>query len=279
MKLTLYSLMRMAGYKPQDMKAKLVRHRSLKYDLPELLRRGQFDLYQWSQSRHLFNCNVVLSFLGVGPHHAKLIGVYDVVAHHEKTRPWPSDYLYPQMQTASHWYDVKRHVAFDDLEDRVVIDWGPSPRSWCQRLTDRDVVEIRPAGFHSVFPGYMDFVLTFSELCQIVEHPSANSSWHEKLSAVGGVYLITDESTGRQYVGSACGKDGILGRWRSYAANGHGGNQLLKELIADNSGAKLNLRYTILRTVSHSISPKEIVEMEGLFKQKLGSRVQGLNIN
>ncbi len=279
MKVTLYSLMRMIGYEPDMMKAKLVRHRSSAYDLPELLRRGQFDLYQWSQSRHLFNCDVVFSFLGVGSHHAKLIGVYDIVAHREEIRPWPKDYLYPQMQKPSHWYDVKRHPAFGDLEDRVVIDWGPSPRCWCQWLTDRDLVEIRPAGFHSVFPGYMDFVLTYTELCQIVEHPSANASWHDKLSAVGGVYLITDEATGRQYVGSACGKDGILGRWRNYARNGYGGNRLLQELVGTSPNAKLNLRYTILRTVSHSISPKEVIELEGLFKQKLGSRVQGLNIN
>ena len=141
------------------------------------------------------------------------------------------------------------------------------------------MVEIRSSGFHSPFPGYMDFVLSFAELCQIVEHPSANQSWHEKLSAVGGVYLITDESTGKQYVGSATGKDGILGRWRNYTTNGHGGNQLLEELISSDPEAKFKLRYTILRTVSHSISKKEVIEMETLFKQKLGSRVQGLNKN
>jgi hypothetical protein len=46
-----------------------------------------------------------------------------------------------------------------DLEHRLVIDRGASPRSWQQWLSDRPVVEIRPPGFHSVFPGYISLII------------------------------------------------------------------------------------------------------------------------
>ncbi|MFF2589646.1 hypothetical protein ACFVSS_17475 [Peribacillus butanolivorans] len=44
---------------------------------------------------------------------------------------------------------------------------------------------------------------------------------------------IKTEATkeGKQYVGSASGKEGLLGRWKEYAINGHGNNTKLKELI------------------------------------------------
>jgi hypothetical protein len=279
MELSLYNLLRMYGYDPGIMIAKVIRHRSWEYDLDELVRRGQFDLYQWSQAHHIYNCDQVISFLGVGAHYAKLVGIYDVLRHHEGIRPWPEGYMYPEMGTPTHWYDVKKHSKPADLEHRLVIDWGASPRSWHQWLTDRPVVEIRPPGFHSVFPGYMDFVLSFTELRQIMDYPDANQSWHQKLSAVGGVYLITDDASGRQYVGSATGKDGLLGRWRSYAKEGHGGNALLRQLVSSDPEARNSLHFTILCTVSHSISQKEVIEMECLFKRKLGSRVEGLNQN
>jgi hypothetical protein len=41
---------------------------------------------------------------------------------------------------------------------------------------------------------------------------------------VQGIYLITDSSNGKQYVGKADGTERILGRWKNYASDGHGGN-------------------------------------------------------
>jgi len=41
---------------------------------------------------------------------------------------------------------------------------------------------------------------------------------------VQGVYLITDSSTDKQYVGKVNGTERILGRWKNYVSDGHGGN-------------------------------------------------------
>lgn len=42
------------------------------------------------------------------------------------------------------------------------------------------------------------------------------------------MYLITDSSNGKKYVGSATGENMIWGRWKDYIANGNGGNIELK---------------------------------------------------
>ena len=59
------------------------------------------------------------------------------------------------------------------------------------------------------------------------------ADWRIALSEVQGIYLITDSTNGKQYVGKADGAERILGRWTAYARDGHGGNVALREL-ADN---------------------------------------------
>ena len=98
------------------------------------------------------------------------------------------------------------------------------------------------------FPGYLDFVLSYDELVAIIKNPDANREWHRMLSAVAGVYLIADLKTGRQYVGSAAGESGVLGRWTVYARVPHGGNKLLRELFTEDKEYAKNFQYTILHT-------------------------------
>ena len=50
--------------------------------------------------------------------------------------------------------------------------------------------------------------------------------WQATLAEWRGIYYIFDVSDGRGYVGSAYGTDNLLGRWRNYAASGHGGNRI-----------------------------------------------------
>ena len=61
------------------------------------------------------------------------------------------------------------------------------------------------------FPGYRYITLPKSTLDVIVSE--SVESWRAALSAVAGVYLITDTRTGKLYVGSATGEGGIWARW------------------------------------------------------------------
>jgi hypothetical protein len=178
-----------------------------------------------------------------------------------------------------YFYILDRDSNFDGLANRVVIDWGAGTRSWCQWFKNREVLEILPRGYVREFPGYLDFLLTYQELADIVSSPAANREWHRSLSAVAGIYLIIDRTTGAQYVGSAIGGNGILGRWRAYVAQPHGGNRLLRDLLEKHPGRYRDFQFTLLRTLDKTLSKNEVFAIEAAYKRKLGSRAFGLNAN
>ena len=141
---------------------------------------------------------------------------------------------YPiQEAPESHFYLLEKVPGYEDLEERIVIDWGKSTRSWHQWLSPKEVVEVLPKGYTRPFPGYLDFILTYDELARLVTHHESNREWHIALSAMAGIYLILHPGTGAQYVGSAYGPQGILGRWRQYVSTGHGGNILFGGPVPD----------------------------------------------
>ena len=129
------------------------------------------------------------------------------------------------------------------------------------------------------FPGFLDFVLRFDELKTIADNSIANREWHRALGSVAGVYLVLDTLTGRQYIGSAYGDGGIIGRWLNYARTGHGGNDQLKALLSERPNARGDLQFSVLQTLPLSLTAREVIAYEGLHKQKLGTRTHGLNSN
>jgi hypothetical protein len=80
------------------------------------------------------------------------------------------------------------------------------------------------------FPGFENIDLSFDELEALVRNNRPD--WKAALNSVKGIYLISDSNTGKRYVGSAYGVDGIWGRWCNYAASGHGGNVELRQLVS-----------------------------------------------
>ena len=113
----------------------------------------------------------------------------------------------------------------------------------------------------------------------MIENPTANREWHRMLGSVAGVYLILDTVTGRQYVGSAYGDGGIFARWSQYARTGHGGNAQLRALLAERPNARDDLQFSLLQTLSPSLTAREVIAYEQLHKEKLGTRAHGLNSN
>lgn len=92
------------------------------------------------------------------------------------------------------------------------------------------------------------------------------------------VYLIVDTKTGKKYVGSAYGDNMLLGRWRNYIANGHGGNKLLKSL--DFEYIKENFKYYILEIFKSSVDDEIIINRESFWKEVLLTRTDfGYNGN
>ena len=130
------------------------------------------------------------------------------------------------------------------------------------------------------FPGYDKVRLSYSQLETIIKR--GKRDWVSALTNQKAVYLITDTHTGKLYVGSATGKEGmLLQRWQSYVGNGHGGNKGLIELVNKKrlDYVRRYFQYSILENYNAKVDDKIILEREAWWKGVLGSRDFGYNKN
>ena len=141
-------------------------------------------------------------------------------------------------------------------------------------MKDCEVAQILPSSFDDDdFPGY-DFVkLSWQELSRVL----TKEGWKTALQNQKGVYLITDTSDGRMYVGAAYGEDMILGRWESYVKTGHGGNKGLKDFSKEHICN--NFEYSILDIFKGSTDDTLIRQRESWWKNILKTREFGHNKN
>ncbi|MED4006071.1 GIY-YIG nuclease family protein [Priestia aryabhattai] len=265
---------------------KIARHMDTRgVDVHELYANGHFDVYQSYQEKNVFkDCDYVVSCLGVENNQALFIGVYAVM-NINKVGGFPEHLSIPFKGIAKvhskYKYELRKLSGFEELEGRLVIKWQNIAQAWHMKIdtNEKEVVQLLPKGYVRDFPGYLDINLSFLELQKVINDPNANSIWHKMLSSVGGVYLILDTEGGLQYVGSAAGKEGILGRWKEYAKNGHGGNTKLREIIESDPERIQKFKFSILQTLPRTLTRNEILVEESKYKNKLGSRAYGLNLN
>lgn len=130
------------------------------------------------------------------------------------------------------------------------------------------------------FPGFENVDLSFEELETLVRN--SRPDWKAALSSVKGVYLISDTTTGKRYIGSAYGNQGIWSRWCSYVATGHGGNVELCALVNDPTleYCRKAFRFALLESRPAPTPDVMILARESFWKAILLSRGDfGLNRN
>jgi len=159
------------------------------------------------------------------------------------------------------WIDVAA-----DYAERLLISWTGGPINWHQSADSpgREILELRLSPREAPFPGFALFS------CRTSGVPHLPLSWRAALASVRGVYLLVADN-GQQYVGSASGARGFLGRWSDYARNGHGGNRWLEDAGHEDYSV------SVLEVASPDMSPREIVIREFRWMEKLGTREHGLN--
>lgn len=161
---------------------------------------------------------------------------------------------------------------------RVIVEYSNKSQNLVRRastvLHECNVAQILEQKYEDdEFPGYDKINLSWSSLNRIIN----KGVWKTALENQKGVYLITDISNGRSYVGSACGKNMIYGRWVQYMKNGHGGNMKLKSLGFDH--IKNNFRYSILEIYKSTTNDNLIRNRETWWKEALLSKTYGYNDN
>jgi len=202
------------------------------------------------------------STLFVGLYDVDYAGPLAVSETHEIT-------LQPETAETTVQYVLQPKPELSELSGRLFVDWGDGARAWVQRADrqDKPVIELKRFRFEPPFPGLLAFREPISKV------PALPASWCVPLSATKGVYLLACPDTGVQYVGSATGEEGFLGRWMEYAKTGHGGNIGLRTIDTT--------RFTcsILEVAGSGQTTDDIVRREIAWKEKLLSRTLGLNRN
>ncbi|MGC3998057.1 MAG: GIY-YIG nuclease family protein [Anaeromyxobacter sp.] len=280
--ISLTELLSSRGFRNLE-RTKIVRHQDHRVDMRMLRRRGLFEFYQRTQAKDVFNCDQIVSFIGDENRRAIFCGIFGVDGKRQiepgARLKVPPGFPVELLEGATLLYELRELSGFEALEDRVVIDWGDAPLSWAQWYKDREIVEVLPAGYVMDWPGYHQVRLAFQDLRAIAANEAANREWVRRLSSVAGVYCILHTRTGELYIGAACGKEGLWGRWRTYASTVHGGNVLLQSRSETVAGFADDLVFSILQTLPSGSSKDEVVAAESCMKEKLGARAFGLNAN
>jgi hypothetical protein len=213
--------------------------------------------------------------------HCKFYNCYKVIGSKPDTiNNMPENFPHPEwFKGEREFYDLEEVEILSDLKDRLIIDWGKGTRKWAQKGTNDKAIIAIQANPKMVFNGFEKLVLTHDELKEILNDTITYSEWHTALSSIYAIYLIVDRKNGKQYVGSAYGKDGLLGRWSIYAATGHGNNKLMKEAVCTYPDRYTEFQFSILQILPKNLTDDEIINIESLYKKKLLTKEFGMNDN
>lgn len=175
-------------------------------------------------------------------------------------------------------YEYETLTEYEKYFGRIIVNFKNQSQNLVRKaesvIDDCEIAQILPDVFdNDIFPGYDKVNISWNELSRVV----TKDSWQTALRNQKGVYLITDISNGKMYVGSAYGDEMILNRWKSYVKNGNGENVELKKLEFDY--IKENFRFSILDIFKSTTDSEVIIQRESWWKKTLLSREFGYNKN
>ncbi len=149
---------------------------------------------------------------------------------------------------------------------------APGTRAYVQIAANLDPVVLALTPRRHLSPPLPDWTEVILSKPEVVNLPP---EWIAAMTQWRGVYLITDVSDGGRYVGSAYGKDNIVGRWRQHVAGNRGITAELRRRLT------ANFRFSILELVRHSDPDELVIRREHTWMNRLHTRdrnLLGLNL-
>lgn len=185
-------------------------------------------------------------------------------------------------------YQLERVPEFDELIGRLVINYEPKNGAQNYKLKLEGIGMSEQFKLHEIlsiqdndleFSGYDNVSLNFSELKLITEKQAP--SWKSVLSEMNAIYIITDHSNGKQYVGSAYGEEKLWSRWSGYAKSYTNGNHDLVHVLKKYGSSHIvnNFHYHILEVLPPNVEKNYVISRESYWKEVLQSRNFGYNRN
>lgn len=244
-----------------------------------------FNAYQQTQTpraeKQLQSAEYMAAFLAHGPGKALFVGIYKVCGWEMISRTKflakpavrslrEASAAGPVERTSITWFDLVLTDSFAAWKGKLIVKWPGREIVWCQRVKpgkfEIDAILDEPA-LVKPLSDWRTQTFSWHDLMLIPR------TWKDLLSQWQGIYFIFDISDRKGYVGSAYGKDNLLGRWLNYAKTGHGGNKRLKTRDPN------HFQFSILELIDSGTREKDVMEREASWKARLHTRVHGLNEN
>lgn len=174
-------------------------------------------------------------------------------------------------------YDLQPIDRFSHFVERLIVEYkkkqGPKQAKIdiCNIETMQvvSVLEKKYVQINKPFDGYDKISLSFKDLKAIINGNVDN--WRILLENINCIYAITDTLTGKVYIGSTYGYNGVWQRWSCYVnTNGHGGDVVLKELIEQHHDYGNNFMFTVIESFfNRDGSAPYILERENYWKKSV----------
>ena len=202
-----------------------------------------------------------------------------------KDRPWAEMWAEPEAQYLAQsfgvfaedrgndpaalksFFDLRLTDHLQDLIGRLVIA-ATLTQTYVRKAENLDapVLAILEQGIaETTPPDWRDMTVSTPFLQALPQ------GWANRLSHWRGIYLIVDETDGASYVGSACGQDNFLGRWRAHVAGEVGVTARLRQRNP------VNFRFSILEHVPLGMPADDVIRLEHTWMTRLHTRTHGLN--
>lgn len=219
----------------------------------------------WRSQRDDFNRDYIFSLIDFYPEPETWLfgGIYKVLSRGTKNY--------------SHSYTVELDITAQQFIGRLKVRFKRPARaksvcmeSYYDQITVSEILKDCYTG--EEFCGYENINHDFHLLESI--YKTNKPDWKAALINVKGVYLITDKSNGKRYVGSAYGDSGVWSRWACYIGTGHGWTDELTRLIKKEGirYARENFSFALLEYRSMKTDDKTIRERESYWKEVLQTR-------
>lgn len=184
-------------------------------------------------------------------------------------------------------YNLKLIERFSHFVERLIVNYkkiqGPKQAkidiSNIETMSLVSILEKEYIQVNRPFNGYDKISLPFKELKTIIN--SNVDNWRILLENINCIYAITDTLTGKVYIGSTYGYNGVWQRWSAYVNTyGHGNDVVLKELIEHKPDYGNNFVFTIIESFfNRDGNAPYILERENYWKIVFENRTFGNNKN